>query len=238
MVGSVCFAKTEIPQTPTSSIYVQDYANVLSTEAKHKINSIGTSLQKQTKAQVVVVTIATLQGTPAEEYSLGVLRQWGIGDKSLNNGVVMLVAVDDKKSRIEVGYGLEGALPDAKTGQIQDEYMLPYFKKGEYENGIVNGYLALTKVVADEYAVQLDSQVKPVKATSQGSTSVLDTFFMIGIAIVIIVLVILDFIFFGGRFTALILAIISSRGGGRGGSGGGGGYGGGSGGGGGSNRGW
>ncbi len=237
MVGSVCFAKTEIPQTPTSSIYVQDYANVLSNEAKHKINSIGTSLQKQTKAQVVVVTIKTLQETPVEEYSLGVLRQWGIGDKSLNNGVVMLVVVDDKKSRIEVGYGLEGALPDAKTGQIQDEYMLPYFKKGEYENGIVNGYFALTKVVADEYAVQLDdSQVKPVKATSQGRTSVLDTFFMIGIAIVIIVLVILDFIFFGGRFTALILAIISSRGGGRGGSGGG--YGGGSGGGGGSNRGW
>lgn len=234
MVGSVCFAKTEIPQTPTSSIYVQDYANVLSNETKQKINGMGASLQKKTKAQIVVVTIKTLQGTPLEEYGLGILRQWGVGDKSLNNGVVMLVAVEDKKSRIEVGYGLEGALPDAKTGQLQDEYMLPYFKNGEYENGIFNGYLALTKVVADEYAVQLDSQVKPVKATSQGTTSLLDTFYTIGIAIVIIALVILDFIFFGGRFTALILAMISSRGG----RGGGGGYGGGSGGGGGSNRSW
>lgn len=236
MIGSVCFAKTEIPQTPTSSIYVQDYANVLSNDAKYKINTIGASLQKKTKAQIVVVTIKTLQGTPLEEYGLGILRQWGVGDKSLNNGVVMLVAVEDRNSRIEVGYGLEGALPDAKTGQLQDEYMLPYFKTGEYESGIVNGYLALTRLVADEYAVQLDSQVKPVKATNQGATNFLDTFYTIGIAIVIIALVILDFIFFGGRFTALILAMISSRGG-RGG-GGGGGYGGGSGGGGGSNRSW
>jgi len=236
MIGSVCFAKTEIPQTPTSSIYVQDYANVLSNDAKYKINTLGASLQKKTKAQIVVVTIKALEGTPVEEYSLGILRQWGVGDKSLNNGVVMLIAVEDKKSRIEVGYGLEGALPDAKTGQLQDEYMLPYFKNGEYESGILNGYAAVAGVVANEYGVQLDAQSKPVKAVSQEKTSFFDTISTIGIAIIILALVILDFIFFGGRFTFLILSILNSRGG-RGG-GGGGGYGGGSGGGGGSNRSW
>jgi uncharacterized protein len=236
MIGSVCFAKTEIPQTPTSSMYVQDYANVLSNDAKYKINTLGASLQKKTKAQIVVVTIKALEGTPVEEYSLGILRQWGVGDKSLNNGVVMLIAVEDKKSRIEVGYGLEGALPDAKTGQLQDEYMLPYFKNGEYESGILNGYAAVAGVVANEYGVQLDAQSKPVKAVSQEKTSFFDTISTIGIAIIILALVILDFIFFGGRFTFLILSILNSRGG-RGG-GGGGGYGGGSGGGGGSNRSW
>jgi len=236
MAGSVCLAKTEIPPTPTNSIYVQDYAHVLSNDVKSKINGIGTSLNQKTKAQVVVVTTKTLQETPLEEYSLGILRQWGIGDKKLNNGVVMLFVIDDKKSRIEVGYGLEGALPDAKTGQIQDEYMLPFFKKGEYDNGILNGYAAVAGVVANEYGVQFDGQSKPVKAVSQEKSSFFDTLSTIGIAIVIVALVILDFIFFGGRFTLLILSLLNSRGG-RGG-GGGGGYGGGSGGGGGSNRNW
>ena len=226
MIGSVCFAKTEIPPTPTNSIYVQDYAHVLSNDAKSKINGIGTSLNQKTKAQVMVVTTKTLEEIPLEEYSLGILRQWGIGDKKLNNGVVMLVVVDDKKSRIEVGYGLEGALPDAKTGQIQDEYMLPFFKKGEYDSGILNGYAAVAGVVANEYGVKLDEQSKPVKVVSQEKTSFFDTLSTIGVAIIIIALVILDFIFFGGRFTLLILSILNSRGG-RGG-GGGGGYGGGS----------
>jgi uncharacterized protein len=81
------------------------------------------------------------------------LRQWKIGDKALNNGVLLLVAVGDRQSRIEVGYGLEGALNDAKVGQIQDEYFIPYFERGDYEQGIWDGYKAVMRVVYAEYGV-------------------------------------------------------------------------------------
>lgn len=232
--GTIGYAKAEIPPVPVNSIYVQDYAKVLSNETKQKINGIGLSLQKQTKAQVAVVTVKSLEEIPIEEYSLNILRTWGVGDKSLNNGVVMLIAVDDRQSRFEVGYGLEGALPDAKTGQIQDEYLLPYVKAGDYDSGILNSYLALSKVVADEYKVTLAGASPPVKPVVATEASFFENLQNLIFAAVIIVLIILDFMFFGGRFTFLLLALLRSRGGG----GGGGGYGGGSGGGGGSSRRW
>lgn len=230
----VGWAQPTVPPAPKTSIYVQDYAKVLPEEVKAKINRAGTAVQQKTKAQLVVVTVDTLNGAPIEEYALEILRTWGIGDKELNNGVLVLVAVNDRKSRIEVGYGLEGALPDGKTGRVQDEFMLSYFKDGDYSNGILNGYMALSQEILQEYkttAADVNAPVPKVKAPE--SKSIIDTIIdMIGIGIVI-VLIILDFMFFGGRFTMLILSLISRRGGG-----GGGGYGGGSGGGGGSSRKW
>ena len=85
------------------------------------------------------------------EYSTNLFRQFGIGDKEKNNGLLILIALEERKSRIEVGYGLEGVLPDGKTGRIQDEYMIPYFKDNNFDEGILNGYKALFKEVANEY---------------------------------------------------------------------------------------
>ena len=107
-------AEPQIPPRPTS-IYVQDRAGVLSASTRNTINAYGSALQQKTKAQIVVLTVPTLGDATPEEYGLAVLG-WGIGDKNLNNGVLLLVAVNDRKSRIEVGYGLEGALPDGLTG--------------------------------------------------------------------------------------------------------------------------
>lgn len=239
--GSVASAQVQIPTTPTSSIYVQDYAGVLSPETKARINNLGAQLAAKTKAQIVVVAIQSLQGEPIEDFSLGVLRKWGVGDKTLNNGIVMLVAVEDRKSRIEVGYGLEGALPDARTGSIQDEYMIPYFKAGDYDKGILNGYLALTSVVAKEYNLELKTDGKPVAKQMAGNNQSwwdsLPWWAHIAIGLAVLGLLIIDWLFFGGMFTFLILSLFRGRGGGGGGYGGGG-YGGGSGGGGGSNRNW
>ena len=89
------------------------------------ILAYSSALAKRTKTQVVVLTVPTLDGESIEDYGLSVLREWGIGDKKENNGVLLLVATKDRKSRIEVGYGLEGVLPDGLTGRIQDQYMLP-----------------------------------------------------------------------------------------------------------------
>jgi uncharacterized protein len=241
--SGIAWAQPQIPSKPTTSIYVQDYAGVLNADTKNRINNISTQLQAKTKAQIVVVTLPSLEETPPADYALELLRQWGVGDKTLNNGVVLLVSVNDHRSRIEVGYGLEGALPDAKTGTIQDEYMLPYFQKEDYDKGILNGYMAIAGEVAKEYKLELQTGAKPAphpRATNSGSWwNNAPWWVHLLIVAGLLLLFGADWIFFGGTITYLILSLLfrGGRGGGSGGSGNDG-FGGGSGGGGGSDRNW
>lgn len=232
-------AAPAIPPAPTRDIYAQDYGDVLSRETESRINRLSTELQSRTRAQIAVVTIPSLQGEALEDYSLALFRKWGIGDRKLNNGVLILFAVAEKKSRIEVGYGLEGALPDAKTGRIQDESMRPAIEGGDFNAAMMNGYLAVLQEVSKEYAQQLKTtqRVSPRKR----SVSVTDGFdalplwaqILIGIGVLVFFLI--DWFVLGGFFTRLLFMFASfGRGGGGGGSGGG--FGGGSGGGGGSSR--
>ncbi len=150
-------ATVQVPPKPpaSSGIYVQDYAGVLSAPVRSYLLDLGRQLDQKTTAQLAVVTVKSLNGAPLEEYSLKLLRDWGIGNKEKNNGVLLLISTGDRKSRIEVGYGLEGALTDGITGQIQDQYMIPYFRKGTYEEGIARGYEALALRIAREYNAQL-----------------------------------------------------------------------------------
>lgn len=234
-------AAPAVPSPSAKHFYVLDQAGVLSDAAEYKIQALSSQLSaKANNAQVVVVTVRSLQGEPIEEYALEMLRQWKIGGQKENNGLLLLVAVDDRRSRIEVGYGLEGILPDAKTGRIQDEYMLPAFKNGDYEQGILKGYSAIVNEVAKEYNVTLNEPPAGAKKTEPAQNP-WDTWpwwakLLVGIGV--LGLIMIDVLFFGGRFTWLLLSIFFR--GGRGGSGGdsGGTGGGGSGGGGGSNREW
>lgn len=208
---------------------------ILSPQTRQALNAIGQDLDNKTTAQVAVVTVKTLDGQLIDEYGLTLLRQWGLGNKEKNNGALILVAVDDRQSRIEVGYGLEGVLPDGLTGRIQDQQMLPYFKQGQYEKGIVQGYLTVATTVAKSYDVKLEG-VRYNGGAQQGTGDTpMPGWMKALIAVGLIVLVIVDHMFFGGIITQFILLALL-RGGGRG--GGGGGFGGGSGGGGGSSRRW
>ena len=229
-------AAPKIPPVPTSEIYAQDYANVLSRETRSRINRLSSEMNSRTRAQIAVVTIPSLEGEAIEEYSLALFRKWGIGDRKLNNGVLILLSVEEKKSRIEVGYGLEGALPDAKTGRIQDSAMRPAIEAEDFNTAVLNGYMAVLQEVAKEYEQQLKATSKnsPKKRNSTGvdfwDSMPWWTQILIGIAL--IVLLIVDWFVLGGFFTRLLFFFAGS---GRGG-GGGGGFGGGSGGGGGSSR--
>ncbi len=140
---------------PTREFYVNDYANLLSNETQKYIISVNRNLNSQTKAQVVVVTIPTLEGDSLEEYSTELFRSFGIGDKKLNNGVLILIALQERECRIEVGYGLEGVLNDAKTGRIQDNYMIPYLKDDNWDAGIKNGFNAIIEELEGEYNVNI-----------------------------------------------------------------------------------
>lgn len=144
--------------SPTYKFYVNDYANLIDTDVENYIINTNNSLYTKTGAQIVVVTVQNLDGQAIEEYATELFRKFGIGDKTKNNGILMLLALDEREFRIEVGYGLEGCLPDGKTGRIQDEYIIPYLRQNNWNDGIKNGYNAILEVVKDEYNIEIDSE--------------------------------------------------------------------------------
>lgn len=151
---------------PTDRFYINDFANILSDETEQYIYDESYKLHSATKAQIVVVTVPNLEGKSLEEYSLELARSYGIGDKNENNGLLLLLALEERKFRVEVGDGLEGILPDAKTGRIQDKYIIPYLKENKWDEGILNGYKAFYQIIAEEY--NLGSDVHPEEAASSG----------------------------------------------------------------------
>ncbi len=239
LIGSSIGFSQAIPD-PTQVFFVNDYANVLTSDTEQKILDTAASLYSQTKAQVVVVTIDSLGTDSIENYAYKLFQDWGIGDSQKNNGVLILVSIGDSKSRIEVGYGLEGALNDAKTGRIQDDYMLPHFREGSYDEGILQGFL---KIVEDIYIEYDLSPPETAIAYTQAygnddSNEGIHPIFII----ILLAVIFLDIVLNRGRLTRMIFYIIATNRGGsgrrNGGSGGGFSGGGGRSGGGGSSRGW
>ena len=145
----------DFPQ-PTSKLFVNDFANVISEEDEEEMMKIGADLYTQTSAQIVVVTVETLDGYDEKEYALELGREWGVGSKETNNGVVLLLSVSERRVTIQSGYGLEGCVTDAKSGQILDEYVVPYLKENDFSTGLTEGYKAVVSVVCNEYGVVLD----------------------------------------------------------------------------------
>ena len=152
LCGSMAFAVV----SPTKEGYVNDYGDVLSEETEQYIIQTAKELEQKTSSQIVVVTIPSLDGASIEEYATELFRSWGIGDKEKDNGLLLLVSIEDRKLRIEVGYGLEGDIPDGKAGRIRDQYLIPYLKEDQFDEGIRSGYTALLSTVADVYDVTID----------------------------------------------------------------------------------
>ena len=127
---------------PSQREYIVDTADIVSAEDRAQIEKIGEELREKTKAEIVVVTVATLDGTDIESYANELFRSWGIGDAKQSNGVLLLIAKDDRKFRIEVGYGLEGGITDGRAGEILDK-VKPYFRDGKYCGGVLTAYQKL-----------------------------------------------------------------------------------------------
>jgi uncharacterized protein len=118
---------------------VVDTANMLSPEARQRLEEKLATLERETGDQVAVLTIPSLQGEPLEDYSLKVAQTWGLGKKGKDTGVLLLIAQQDRKMRLEVGYGLEEKLTDLQTHVIQDEVIRPRFQAGDFAGGIEAG---------------------------------------------------------------------------------------------------
>jgi uncharacterized protein len=141
---------------------VVDKANILSPQAEQKLDADLANLEQQTGHQVVVATVPDLQGYDIADYGYQLGRAWGIGRKGQNDGVVFLVAPNERKVRIEVGYGLEPVLTDALSSVILQSKVLPRFKAGQMEQGVVDG----TEAVIQQLALPED-QAKAKVAEAQ-----------------------------------------------------------------------
>ena len=135
---------------------VVDLAGIIDDSVKTKLNRYMRELEQKTTAQVAILTIKSLEGQSLEDLSITIAHdKWKLGQKGKDNGVLMMVALKDKKYRIEVGYGLEGILPDSLVGGIGRQYLVPYFKKGDYSNGIYAAALVIANEIANDAGVKI-----------------------------------------------------------------------------------
>jgi len=171
-------AGNKIPN-PTSDFFVNDFAGVLSNDVKDHINQTSRQYQSDGGPQVVVATIESLEGKSIEDYSLSMARDWVIGSKENNNGVLILLAVQDRNVRIEVGYGLEGVITDSLSGRFIRE-VTSELSADNYSDGIRNLYDLVIQELEEPGAFEED----------QGDGS-------IGIASVILIII---FLLLGGFF--------------------------------------
>ncbi len=181
----------EVLPRPNPPRLVNDVANVLSPEQRAILEQKLVALDDSTSNQIAVVLIKTLGDYAIEDYAVKLFREWGIGDKKTNNGVLIIAAIDDRKVWIEVGYGLEGAIPDVVAASIYRNEIVPQFKEQNYYRGIDNAIDALTKAAVGEYKVK-----KERKGTGDGKGG--------GYIVFLIILMI-------------VIAILRGGGGGRGG---------------------
>lgn len=135
----------------TEKFYVNDYADVLSDEEEDELTSEGELLYKLTTAQVVLLTVDSTGDEEIADYAVDTFRSWGIGSKESDNGILIVLAAEDRNVWVTVGYGLEGDLPDAKVGRLIDTYAVPYYKEDDFAEGSKQLYYALDNEVRDIY---------------------------------------------------------------------------------------
>lgn len=132
---------------PTYHGYVNDYANLIDPQKESQINSMISSLEKNTSVEIAVLTVDDLAGLDIETYAVELFEKWKIGKRDLDNGILILVSKNDRQVRIEVGYGLEGKIPDLVANDIIENQMIPQFKKGDFGEGIFDAVDRISSIV-------------------------------------------------------------------------------------------
>ncbi len=160
---------------PYLSGRVVDEAGLLSEDAVRQLEERLGAHENETSNQVVVLTIPSLEGEVIEQYSLKVAEAWQLGQSDKDNGALLLIARDDRKLRIEVGYGLEGALNDAVSARIIRNEIVPRFKDGEFEAGVNAGVGAMLAAIAGEYSADEQATGSTEEPAAEEGQSTVDT---------------------------------------------------------------
>ena len=216
-----------------ASGWVNDFAGIIDAENARKITSLIGELKQKTTAEIAVVTIPSLEQQDLADFTNRLFARWGIGNKEKDNGVMILIAVNERKIRIETGYGVEGVLPDSVCGAIIRDEIAPRFRNSDPGGGILAGTYAVANRIAAQYNAELTGQYAPAGAGAARKATGLEKLFSFIFMIFMIIL------FIKNPWLFLLLLSSGRHGGGGGGFGGGfGGFGGGSSGGGGASGGW
>jgi uncharacterized protein len=236
------------PQPPAMPRdYVVDLAGVLSSDVQNRMNAYLQELEQKTGAQVVVLTVQSLDGQSIEEFSFNTKEQWRLGQKGRDNGVLITLAIQDRKYRFEIGYGLEEVLPDSMVGTIGRQYLVPYLKEGDYNKAIYAATIAVANTIAAHEGVEISGMPRLMPAQGTGGGQPVSLFQTVIFGIMLLAAIILFITHPRQCFLFLLASSLGGRngrwsGGGFGGFGGGGGSfgggGGGSGGGGGASGSW
>ena len=196
--GSVSRADEVIPPLPAA--YFNDYAGVVSSNTAQQLNQKLEQFERDTSNQIIVAIFPKMQSDSSiEDYTVRVAEAWKVGQKLKNNGAVLFVFIQDRKLYIQVGYGLEGALPDALAKQIIDEEITPHFKQEDYDGGLTAGVDAIIAATKGEYK-GAGSTGRDLHGTA-GQDAVLILFLLIVAAVII-----------GRIYSAYAWASYSSRG--------------------------
>ena len=192
--------------------FISDNANILTENTENYLNSALDELKDKTKAEIAVVTLNSLNGRSVEETALQIFRKYKFGDKKLNNGALFLIAPNERKARFEIGYGLEGTITDSHAGMILDKYVIPKFKQNKYENGIIDGTIAIANDVAESYGQTLSMSRPNIELQNYNSKEYTDIFHDENLPISIKVLfgfILIMFVFFIYNLIKLIYYIVS-----------------------------
>jgi uncharacterized protein len=170
---SLCCAQTlhaVTPEPPSKpDAYVIDLAGIVQSEHKAKLNSHLKELEQKTTAQVLVLTIQSLDGEDIVGFAQRIFEKWKPGQKGKDNGLLVIVSLKDRKYRFHTGYGLESILPDSKLGSIGRDNLVPKFRKGDYGGGIFDAVLVIIKTIAGAQGVEITGMPKVRKAVRKSS---------------------------------------------------------------------
>ncbi|MBW8350950.1 TPM domain-containing protein [Bacillus sp. IITD106] len=195
----------ETVPNPVGDIYVQDFAKILSAAQKKELIKLGTYLDKESEAQIAVLTVNSLEKAPIGEFASKALKEYELGSQTEDNGVLLLFSLNDRKIYIEVGSGLKDRLNDKVIGKILDTHALPYLENGELSQAITNTYKKLFNEVGAEYKLK-----KSVKTESfeYGYNDGKGRWSLIIFLFIVLGIIYLDYRFLKGKILKTTLRIL------------------------------
>ena len=157
LIGSIAIAAQTLPK-PSGRI--ADLANVIDASTEADLDRRLDELEQRTTSEIAVVTVPSLEGASVEDYAVRLFKEWGIGQAKSDNGVLVLVAPNEREMRIEVGYGLEGVLPDGLSGEIIRDQFIPRFRDNDYNAGIRDGVSRVIDIVEKQQVLSAEEIAK------------------------------------------------------------------------------
>ncbi|KAF0185133.1 MAG: hypothetical protein FD164_261 [Nitrospirae bacterium] len=185
-------ATPEPPSMPSQPVV--DLAGIINPEAKTRLNEFLRTLEKKTGAEFVILTVASLDGEDIEPFTIRIAERWKLGKRGKDNGMLLAIALSEKKYRFETGYGLEGILPDSFLGTLGREQLRPFFRSGDYSTGLLNAATIIAERIAADRQVELGETLAitrppPEKKYTETYSLDLTTILLLGVGVVLVFMV-------------------------------------------------